>query len=239
MRAIQSIAFDLEGPLVDFERHHFKAHTDAAEQLLGQIVSYEWIISNIPHAIGGGDLVIATGIARHYGNDEDIASLLRLKGNLFASLISQQGISARPGAVEAVRWFIENGYHVTIGSNTPTDEAFKYLDQSTLTQLIKRDNVVLVEHVNGKKKPLPDIYLETAKRIGIDPRHQLVIDDSPAGLEAASAAGSWSIATPLHRTQASMADIVRWNPRRIIHNWGEVHLESMMKSLEEEVISQP
>lgn len=235
MLAIKAIAFDLEGPLVDFEQFHFSAHTEAAKQLLHREVDYDWMIRNIPHAIGGGDRILATGIARHYGNAEDIEPLLELKNNLFAKMVVQEGVSARPGAIETVEWFIEHGYFVTIGSNTPAKDAFKYLHETGLNKLIKKEYVVLTEHVNGKKKPEPDIYLETARRVGVEPKRQIVVDDSATGLEAAVGAGSFSIATPLHRSLASMDDMIRWSPRRIIHDWREVNLESMMSILDEEI----
>jgi pseudouridine-5'-monophosphatase len=38
-------------------------------------------------------------------------------------------------------------------------------------------------------KPAPDIFLLAARRLGADPAHCLVIEDAPAGVEAARAAG--------------------------------------------------
>ena len=39
------------------------------------------------------------------------------------------------------------------------------------------------------KKPAPDIYLLVVEKLGVDPAHVLVIEDSRNGLEAANAAG--------------------------------------------------
>ena len=48
--------------------------------------------------------------------------------------------------------------------------------------------VVTYEDVrNGK--PAPDTYLEAARLLGVEPRHCLVFEDTPLGLESAAAAG--------------------------------------------------
>jgi HAD superfamily hydrolase (TIGR01509 family) len=48
--------------------------------------------------------------------------------------------------------------------------------------------IVTSEHV-ARGKPFPDIFLEAAKRMGVPPNECLVLEDSPAGIEAAKAAG--------------------------------------------------
>ena len=40
-----------------------------------------------------------------------------------------------------------------------------------------------------KSKPDPEIYNETCKRLGIDKKDILVVEDSPYGIEAAKSAG--------------------------------------------------
>lgn len=45
-------------------------------------------------------------------------------------------------------------------------------------------------------KPAPDIFLLAAKRMHADPAHCLVVEDSPAGIQAALAAGMFAIAVP-------------------------------------------
>jgi len=44
------------------------------------------------------------------------------------------------------------------------------------------------------KKPSPDIYLETARRIGAEPSHCVVIEDAINGVQAAKAAGMVCVA---------------------------------------------
>ena len=53
-----------------------------------------------------------------------------------------------------------------------------------------------VEH----SKPAPDIFLEAARRLGTDPAHTLVLEDSFAGVRAGAAGGFVTVMVPdLHQ----------------------------------------
>ena len=63
-------------------------------------------------------------------------------------------------------------------------------------------------------KPDPEIYELVAAELRVDPRSCLVIEDSPAGVEAAVAAGMWCIAVTTPFTQQTVHTAqtldVRW-----------------------------
>lgn len=234
MGIIRAIAFDLEGPIFDFEHLHFPAHVASTEEVLKKTVSTEWIIEHVPNAVGGGDKLISQTIAHHFGRGDQWEDLLRLKKHYFGEMVARDAMRPRPGFMDALKWYVNNGYKLAIGSVTPRAQAMEYIESAQLTKYIRQENIVLGEDVE-RIKPFPDVFIETARRMGIKEPKQLVIDDSPTGLEAARAAGSPSIATPLHRSHTIMADVVRQMPKRIIFDWREVNLPHMMKLLDEEL----
>jgi HAD superfamily hydrolase (TIGR01509 family) len=65
----------------------------------------------------------------------------------------------------------------------------------------------------ARGKPAPDVYLETARRLGVEPGHVAAIEDSANGLRSAHAAGMRVLAIPNHAFQPAadaleLADVV-------------------------------
>jgi HAD superfamily hydrolase (TIGR01509 family) len=71
-------------------------------------------------------------------------------------------------------------------------------------------------------KPAPDIFLLAAKRMKADPAYCLVFEDSPAGVDAARAAGMFAIAVP----DPNMNDEEYRNAHQIIRNLNEFNFDS-------------
>ncbi|TDW29322.1 HAD family hydrolase [Cryobacterium psychrophilum] len=70
-------------------------------------------------------------------------------------------------------------------------------------------SVVVTIDDTSRGKPNPDPFLEGAVRLGVDPRHCVVIEDAPAGLTAARAAGCATIAVVgTHTADDLVADLV-------------------------------
>ena len=63
------------------------------------------------------------------------------------------------------------------------------VDESIFSALVTGSDV-------ARKKPFPDIYLEGARRIGIDPKDCLVVEDAISGIQAAHAAGMDAVGVP-------------------------------------------
>ena len=63
------------------------------------------------------------------------------------------------------------------------------VDESIFSTLVTGSDV-------ARKKPFPDIYLEGARRIGIEPQDCLVIEDAISGIQAAHAAGMDAVGVP-------------------------------------------
>lgn len=57
------------------------------------------------------------------------------------------------------------------------------------------DAVVSADEV-GRGKPHPDVYLETARRLGVAPEACVCLEDSGHGIDAGKAAGMRVIAVP-------------------------------------------
>jgi len=97
-----------------------------------------------------------------------------------------------PGAVEAVRR-IAARWPVGLASSANREVIDAVLAASGLSGVFGA--TVSGEEV-ARGKPAPDIYLEAARRLGVDPGRSAAVEDSTNGLRAAAAAGMLVVALP-------------------------------------------
>ncbi|XP_043690303.1 bifunctional riboflavin kinase/FMN phosphatase-like [Telopea speciosissima] len=71
-------------------------------------------------------------------------------------------------------------------------------------------SVILGSNDVNSGKPSPDLFLEAAKRMGVDPLRCLVIEDSLPGVMAAKSAGMKVVAVPSLQTQADRYSIATY-----------------------------
>jgi HAD superfamily hydrolase (TIGR01509 family) len=97
-----------------------------------------------------------------------------------------------PGAVAAVKR-IAARWPVGLASSANREVIDAVLGASGLASVFGA--TVSGEEV-GRGKPAPDIYLEAARRLGVDPRRSAAVEDSTNGLRSAAAAGMLVVALP-------------------------------------------
>jgi HAD superfamily hydrolase (TIGR01509 family) len=96
------------------------------------------------------------------------------------------------GAVEAVERFAARWpLGLASSSNRPLIDAV--LDLSGLDRYFRA--TVSSEEV-ARGKPAPDVYVEAARRLGVEPRRCAAVEDSHSGIRSAKAAGMRVLAIP-------------------------------------------
>ena len=76
--------------------------------------------------------------------------------------------------------------------------------------LLRRAGFAFAVDVSGQAargKPAPDLFLMAAHELGVEPEHCMVVEDSPAGIEAAKAGGMTALGVA-RRGEPLQADIV-------------------------------
>lgn len=97
-----------------------------------------------------------------------------------------------PGAVETVR-SLAASYPLAVASSSNKELIELVLDQAGIADAFA---VVVSSEEVARGKPAPDVYLEAASRLGVDPTACVAIEDSSNGLRSAHAAGMRVIAVP-------------------------------------------
>lgn len=103
------------------------------------------------------------------------------------------GAPLRPGARELVE-ALDGRMALAVASNTSADLVHRALQAAGLGRL----RVVVSGADLGRPKPLPDVYLEACRALGVAPRDAVAFEDSPMGVQAAVAAGLTAVGVPEH-----------------------------------------
>ena len=104
----------------------------------------------------------------------------------------EDGLPLLPGALETVRALAAR-WPLGLASSSNREIIDVFLERSGVGDLFGA--TVSSEQV-ARGKPAPDVYLETARRLEVDPRACVAIEDSSNGVRAAHAAGMPVIAAP-------------------------------------------
>jgi HAD superfamily hydrolase (TIGR01509 family) len=98
-----------------------------------------------------------------------------------------------PGAGEAVRRLDAAGYRLAVASSSNRELIDAVLRRLELAALFE---VTVSSEEVERGKPAPDVYLETARRLDVEPARCVAVEDSASGIRAARAAGMHVIAYP-------------------------------------------
>lgn len=107
--------------------------------------------------------------------------------------LAAEGIPTKPGLWPLLNWLDKVGIPKAVGTSSNDHEAQIGLKSTGLWP--RFDAIVTVDQA-GVGKPAPDIFLTAANAINISPAKCLVLEDSNAGVQAATAAGMAVIMVP-------------------------------------------
>ncbi len=113
-----------------------------------------------------------------------------------------------PGLLKLLSLLKDKNLKIAIASNSSHNGISFNIEKIGISNYF--DEIISGEYV-GKWKPEPDIYLETAKRLGLYPSECLVLEDSQSGVESGERAEMKVIAVPSKYTKHqdfSKADLV-------------------------------
>lgn len=182
------VIFDLDGVLLDTE----KLYTEATQRVVGPYgKTFEWSLKSLMmgrHELEAAQLLVTT-LELPITAQEYLRAQLPIAESLFPSA------SELPGAQSFVRLLAERGHVLAVG--TSSTRRLYELKTAHLPWFSAFSAVISGDHPEVRElKPAPDIFLAAARAIAGDPAHCLVLEDSPAGVLAARAAGMSVIAIP-------------------------------------------
>jgi HAD superfamily hydrolase (TIGR01509 family) len=181
-----AVVCDMDGLLVDSERMERRVWQLVATEL-GIELSDETFATFVGHSGDRNDALL-----RHYfGEAFDVPRFRAMCHSGMRDLVECEGVTLRPGAREWLAFV--SGLGIPLGLATSSGPAAV---QERLGDVLHLFAAVATRADVEHGKPHPDLYLEAAKRLGIAPETALAVEDSPAGTQAALAAGMRVVVIP-------------------------------------------
>ncbi len=184
--ACRAILFDMDGLMVDSEPAWFDLQREFVEARGGS-----WSTELAHKCVGGGLTnalhVMADAFGFAVDIDRDSASMI----DMFVARVDR--LALKPGCLDLVEAARVQDRRRAVASSSA-----RRLVEATLARfdLRHRFDATVSGDCVGRPKPSPDIFLEAADRLGIEPAACVVLEDSLAGVRAGRAAGMTVIAVP-------------------------------------------
>jgi HAD superfamily hydrolase (TIGR01509 family) len=192
-----AVLFDNDGLLLDTE-----VLWTRAEVVLFEQHGLTFTIEHKRELIGTSGPQAEATIEHQLGRPGDGPALME---QLHAMVMEEalRGVEPMPGAVDLL-----DALDVPVGvaSNSPRAFVERTLEVSGLRA---RFGCVLSSDDVAHPKPAPDLYVELARALGAEPGACVALEDSPTGVAAARAAGTFVIGVPsLDGVVLDAADLV-------------------------------
>ena len=184
--SVDAVVFDLDGLLLDSEQLWDEAREELARERGGR-----WHPAAQRDMMGMSSPEWSRYMHDRIGLRESPEEINRLVVERMLALYDA-GLPLLPGAVEAVERLGER-WPLGLASSSNRPLIDRVLELSGLARWFR---VTVSSEEVARGKPAPDVYLEAARRLGVDPARAAAVEDSRNGIRAARAAGMAVIAIP-------------------------------------------
>ena len=185
--SFRGILFDMDGLLLDSERLSYESFctTAASYEISVTMADYRQMIG-LNHVTGIGvlgNILPASLDPTIFKNDWLLA---------YRALVDD-GVPVKDGAYQLLAHLYAVGMPVAVATSSSGSRARITLEKAGLWEFI--------QHLTGgdevaNGKPAPDVYLDAATKLGVDPLDCVAFEDSENGTNAAIAAGIRVIQVP-------------------------------------------
>jgi HAD superfamily hydrolase (TIGR01509 family) len=194
MTYTRAVAWDLDGVIVDSAEAHNASWVAMASEF-GLPYDPE---RDFPVIFGRHNTDIITSLWGVTDSDA-IRRMADIKEGYFRREASN--LRPLPGVVRLVQALRKAGWTQAIGSSAPLENVRVLLEATGLGEYM--DAIASGDDVTVGK-PDPQVFLIAFERLGVEPKHGVVIEDAPAGVQAAKRAGAACLAVTTTQSRETL-----------------------------------
>lgn len=188
MTAVEAVVFDMDGLIFDSERVVQRSWNDA-----GEILGYGRIGEHIYNTLGFNVKRREQYFKSVYGADFRMEEFNQITRERFHEIVGEEGLGVKPGVRELLEYLKSRGIKTAVATSSRKEYSTGILTDAGLMGYF--DGAVFGDMVENAK-PDPEIYLKACDAIGAKPENSVALEDAPAGIRAAHAAGMTPLMIP-------------------------------------------
>lgn len=185
---IKAVIFDMDGVLIDTEKHYNAAWCEAARMAGFDFTREHALMLRSCDAQLGAKMMKDI-----FGERFDYFAIRDVRRRLVAERLEKYGLEKKPGLDEILDFLHEKGIKRAVATATPLALTLQHLERIGVKD--KFDKIVSAKQV-AHGKPAPDVYLYACEQIGERPQDCIAVEDSPNGIKSAYAAGCKPVMVP-------------------------------------------
>ena len=183
-----AVIFDMDGLVLDTEITYCMAWRQAARSM-----GYKLSMPFCRSLAGLNYHDVELKLMAFCGADFNLAMFNYAASNCWRDYVNTHGIKIKHGFTRLLECIVQQQIPYCLATNSRAVNAYECLELAGIADvfstIITRDDVCY-------GKPEPDIFLKAAKLLDVDISRCMVIEDSHAGIVAASRAGAFSVFVP-------------------------------------------
>jgi len=179
-----AVIWDMDGTLVDTAELHFHAWAELAREL-----GKPFTRADFAATFGWRNPEIIPKLFGSRYTAQEVQELGDRKETLYRAQ-AKHGVELLPGVRPLLEGLQAGGFRQAIGSSAPRANLELILELTATTAFFQA--LVSMEDTQ-RGKPDPEVFLRAAGKVAMAPDRCLVIEDAPAGIQAARAGGMRAI----------------------------------------------
>lgn len=177
MEKVELVIFDMDGLIFDTEKLSYLSFVEAAKKF-----NINFDLKIFHKMLGTNHESIRNTLKDEFGDKMDIDEYIKEKRRINLSLL-QDGAEKKYGLDELLMYLTDKNIKKAVATSSNREVALNILEKTNILQYF---NYVLCGDEVRKSKPDPEVFLNVAKKLEVNPRNCLVLEDSEAGTIAAS-----------------------------------------------------